>query len=72
MSHLLYEVAHYIVHLATSAAGLHRRLRLNGRLGTWNSSLADLPIPIPQASFCGIFLHIEIPPCFRRIAGRPN
>jgi len=32
----------------------------------------DLPIPILQASFCGISLHIGIPPFFHRIVGRPS
>ena len=34
--------------------------------------VTDLPIPTLQASFCGIFLHIEIPTFFRRIVGTPS
>jgi hypothetical protein len=38
--------------------------------GTWNFSSPDLPIPILQASFCDIFLHIGIPTFFLRIVDR--
>jgi len=35
-------------------------------------SLKGLPIPILQASFCGICLHIEIPTFFPRIVDKPS
>ena len=37
---------------------------------TWIVSLPDSPIPILQASFCSISLHIGIPTFCLRIAGR--
>jgi hypothetical protein len=43
-----------------------------GLAGTWHFWWFDLPIPIPQASFCSIFLHIGIPTFFHRIVGRPS
>ena len=37
-----------------------------------SASPKGLPIPILQASFCGICLHIEIPTFFPRIVDKPS
>jgi len=39
---------------------------------TYSFSSPDSPIPILQASFCSISLHIGIPTFFHRIVGRPS
>ncbi len=38
--------------------------------GTWGFPSPHSPIPIRQASFCSIFLHIGIPTFFPRIVDR--
>lgn len=43
-----------------------------GLAGTWDFWWFGLPIPILQASFCSISLHIGIPTFFHRIVGRPS
>jgi len=42
------------------------------RAETYSYSSPDSPIPILQASFCSISLHIGILTFFHRIVGRPS